>query len=257
MKAKRIVATVVEVRDLGPNAGLVELEAKGVGLDVQPGRFAMVEAPGRPDCTLLRPYSYATVRSENRVGFLLKRVGKGTDALLNTRVGDSVVVLGPFGNSFPEAPSGSWLVSGGVGAAPFVLFSQRHELEFFFGARNGEDCEIAEAFLSEGVALEIATDDGSRGFHGRVTDLLREHLANKIPPVIFACGPTAMMKAVAQVAAEFSVPSWVSLEARMGCGYGVCRGCTHLDATGGWRCICEDGPVYASEIIFGSESSDG
>ena len=212
----------------------------------------MVEAPGRPDCVLLRPYSYFLAPTDDSMALLVKDVGKGTHALLACEPGAEVAVVGPFGNAFPEPAGTCWIVAGGVGAAPWGRLLAHPEVRVLFGARTGAETGFADALRDAGAEVEVATDDGSAGASGTVVDLLCARLEHGDPPsCIYTCGPTVMMEAVARVANERAIPCWVSLEERMGCGFGVCRGCAHRDASGGWRCICEDGPVYQAPVIFG------
>lgn len=251
MAPRRQVARVAAVQPLGPGLGRVDIQGEGVGRGVTPGRFAMVAAPGRPDCILLRPYSYFLAPDENRIALLVKAVGKGTVGLLQAREGDEVTVLGPLGSAFPAPQGLTWAVAGGVGAAPFGAIEHRPDVRILFGARSQKEAGFAEALEAVGAHVDLATDDGSAGFHGSVVQLLRHKLeAGEHPNAILTCGPTAMMNVVAAVAREHKIPCWASLEERMGCGIGVCRGCAHKDATGGWRCICVDGPVYNAAAIF-------
>ena len=248
---KRRAATVAEIVSLGAGLGRVDLVGAGIGEDVVAGRFAMVEAVGRADCILLRPFSYFSRTSNDRVGLLVKDVGKGTRSLLTARVGDDVAILGPLGSAFP-APSGTcWAVAGGVGAAPFGVMQHTAETRVLFGARSVGESGFARALTERGAHVVLATDDGSSGFTGSVVDLLRAQLAKETAPdVIFTCGPSPMMAAVAAVAREHEITCFASLEAHMGCGIGVCRGCAHRDAQQAWRCICVDGPVYDAAEIY-------
>jgi dihydroorotate dehydrogenase electron transfer subunit len=244
-------ARLLAVEPLGPGLGRVELEGEGLALGVTPGRFAMVGAPGRADCILLRPYSYFTAHGNDRIGLLIKAVGKGTEALLRARAGDRVPVLGPLGSRFPEPPARCWAVAGGVGAAPFGVLQHRPGIDVLFGARTEAESGFATALKGLGASLHLATDDGSAGYHGSVVALLEARLRQgERPDMVYTCGPTGMMAAVARVVRAQGVPCWASLEERMGCGIGVCRGCAHRDAAGGWRCICVDGPVYDARLIF-------
>src|SRR5688572_11189127 len=102
MQVRRRAARVTRVLPLGPSIGRIDLEGEGIGAGFAPGRFAMVEAPCRPDCVLLRPYSYFLAPSADRIALLVKEVGKGTRGLLEARPGDPVAVLGPLGNAFPK-----------------------------------------------------------------------------------------------------------------------------------------------------------
>jgi len=250
MRARRVQATVTRVSTLGPGLARVDMEGDGIGGGADPGRFAMVESPGRRDGILLRPYSYFLAPDPDHIALLVKDAGRGTHALLEVRPGTHAVVLGPLGNRFPEPTGRCWAVAGGVGAAPFGGMAARSKLRVIFGARTATEAGFARALNEVGVEVELATDDGSEGFRGSAVDCLRARLEHERPDVLLACGPTPMMRAAAAVAAEHEVPCWVSLEARMGCGFGVCRSCTHRDAGGDWRCICEDGPVYEAAEIF-------
>lgn len=203
----------------------------------------MLDVPGRSDCPLPRPYSYFRTEGADDVSFLIKRVGAGTTALLDCQPGDRVSCLGPLGNGFPDKP-GAWLVAGGVGTAPFGELAGART---FVGLRSTADVGFARGL--SGVP-EIATDDGSLGFHGSVVDLFAHTLGSATAPsMVFTCGPTAMMAAVARLCLEREISCHVNLEAHMGCGFGVCRGCAH-QMVSGWRCICEDGPVYDAREVF-------
>ncbi len=185
------------------------------------------------------------------MALLVRGVGRASLALVAARVGDEVSLLGPLGNAFPEPPPTSWAVVGGVGSAALGGYASAG-MRFLFGARTSADAGFARALTEAGAHPAVATDDGSMGMRGTVVDLLQRELENTRPSAIYTCGSTGMMAAVARVARQAALPCWVSLEARMACGFGVCRGCVHPDASGRWRCICEDGPVYAAETIFAS-----
>lgn len=250
-RPSRRTATIAEIVHLGAGLGRVDLEGEDLGRDVVPGRFAMVQAVDRADCILLRPFSYFSKISEHRIGLLVKDVGKATKSLLTARVGDAVAVLGPLGTRFPEPQGTCWAVAGGVGAAPFGVMTHRPGIRVLFGARTVAESGFARALQERGATVVLTTDDGSSGVQGSVVDLLRAELAAHGPPdTIYTCGPGGMMAAVAAVARQHDVTCWASLEAHMGCGIGVCRGCAHFDAHKSWRCICVDGPVYDAKEIY-------
>ncbi len=249
--AKKILAMVLEVEDLGAGLARLELGAAGLGAAVVAGRFAMLSAIARPDCILLRPFSYFSRTGPDQVGFLLKDVGAGTHSLIHARKGDPVHVLGPLGSTFPCVPGVVWAVAGGVGAAPFGMITEDAPWTVLFGARTAAEAGFAHALQARGAHVVLATDDGSAGFAGSVVALLRNRLqVEPNPAALYTCGPTAMMRAVAHVARDFGIVCYASLEERMGCGIGICRGCAHRDAGGTWRCICVDGPVYDAREIF-------
>ncbi len=249
---KKQQARVKHIEGLGKGLARVDLVGEGIGAGVLPGNFAMVQAPGRPDCILFRPYSYFRVPDENTVSLLIRDVGKGSHALVSAPVGDPVEILGPLGNTFPmEGPAKVWAVAGGVGAAPFGMMPHHPNLTVLFGSRTSADAGFGRALEDAGVSVELATDDGSAGFHGTTVELLRQKLeAGERPEGIFTCGPTPMMAAATTVAAEFEIPCWASLEERMGCGIGICRGCVQRDVDGNLICLCVDGPVYDARRIF-------
>lgn len=255
---KKRSAEITAVESLGPGLFRIDLTGEGIGAGVAAGRFAMLEPPDRPDCILSRPFSYFLAPSVDHAAFLLKVVGKGTAALTGARVGTPVSILGPLGNAFPTPRGETWVVAGGVGAAPFGELAGKDRIRILCGARTVSEAGFARALHDTGSAaganaVELATDDGSEGFAGSVVDLLATRLGAARPHAIFGCGPLPMLRAVTSVAKRHAVPCWVCLEERMACGVGICRGCAHLDASGGWRCICDDGPVYAGETIFAVE----
>ncbi len=257
---RKQAAKVVRIIRLGdPEAGLgqVDLCASGLAVGVEAGRFAMLEAVGRPDCILKRPFSYFGTEGPDQISFLIKEMGAGSRGLLQARPGDAIEVLGPFGNTFPHLASGAvWGVAGGVGAAPFGLLADRCA-RVLLGTRRQAEAGFAAALQARGVVVDLATDDGSAGFAGSVLALLEKALqkAAQPPQALFACGPTGMLAATAALARAHTLPCYASLEERMGCGFGVCRGCAHRDVSGGWRCICVDGPVYDAAQIFAAPAS--
>ena len=249
MKARRISSRIVEIRPLGDGLARVDLEGPDLARGAACGCFAMVEVPGG-GYVLPRPYSLFLTVNEHRVALLVKNMGRGSAALLASQPGDELAVLSPLGNEFPDPVGSCWAIAGGVGAAPFGYLAAREGVEIIFGAQDAGQSGFAGALEDVGASVELATLDGSAGFKGTVVDCLLARLENDRPDMILSCGPTGMMQAVAAVAREHGIACHVSLEARMGCGWGVCRGCVHRDASGGWRCICEDGPVYAAADIF-------
>jgi dihydroorotate dehydrogenase electron transfer subunit len=234
-----------------------------VARQARAGQFVMIKAPDGP--LLRRPFSIMSIDSaSDTFGLFLKAVGDGSRALANMRVGQMAACLGPLGRPFSPPPAGheALMVAGGYGIAPFHLFS--HELRrdgrsarLFYGGRTVGDLQVREPFAGLGVPLEASTDDGSFGHHGRVTEPLEAHLdRHPGPATLYACGPDAMLHAVARVAKRRGLDCQVSLDPWMGCGVGTCLGCVVRiqrpgDERPKWRCACTEGPVFdARDVVW-------
>ncbi|MCM1320469.1 MAG: dihydroorotate dehydrogenase electron transfer subunit, partial [Muribaculaceae bacterium] len=175
-----------------------------------------------------------------------KPVGKGSKRLVNMHPGEEMQILLPLGNSFTiEKPEGSYLlVGGGVGIAPLLylsrsLSSQGLRPTLLLGGASAADLELAEEFEKHGEVF-TTTIDGSMGGAGLVTN---HDVMHKTYDTIFCCGPTPMMKAVAKIARENSIPMQASLENHMACGLGACLCCVENTITGN-RCVCTEGPIF-------------
>ncbi|HWD11342.1 MAG TPA: dihydroorotate dehydrogenase electron transfer subunit [Solirubrobacteraceae bacterium] len=226
---------VLRVADDGPGA--------------EPGQFAMLAAAEdwgggeeqRP--FLARAFSFARqVRGEAH--FLLEDVGPGTRRLCELDAGDGLWVVGPLGRGFsaPVAGRRAILLGGGVGIAPLAILQDQltaAATTVLLGFRDGARAEGAA--LLDGA--RVASDDGSVGHHGRVTDLLAEELARDRNAIVYACGPAAMLESVRAMCAERDVPAQLALEAGMACGFGACFGCVVARRGGGYLRVCVDGPV--------------
>lgn len=241
-----------------------------------PGQFIQILLPPAASPVLLpRPMSVAAVtprRGGLRLGFLYAPVGTGTRALAALAAGDRVEVLGPLGHGYPlERPGTPVLVAGGRGIAPLlfaadVLARQGRRCELIFGARSrdllvGLD-DARRRLAAMGGRLHLCTDDGSRGTRGNVLDVL-ERLSPRLafPLALHACGPHAMLKAVARWGMRHGASCWLAMESVMACGTGVCRGCPlprsaravarfdgaktpSLYGNREWAMCCTEGPVF-------------
>jgi NAD(P)H-flavin reductase len=180
--------------------------------------------------------------------FLLEAVGPGTARLCELRAGDELLIVGPLGRGFTPPAEGRrpLLVGGGVGIAPLAIWQDAlgPEARVLLGFRDGAHAEGA-ALLDGG---QIATDDGSVGHHGLVTDLLADELEADPQVTVYACGPPAMLESVRALCEHTFVPAQLALESGMACGYGACFGCVVATKSGYVR-LCVDGPVLdASEL---------
>jgi NAD(P)H-flavin reductase len=183
-------------------------------------------------------------RRDGELDFLLEDVGPGTNRLAELAPGDGLLLLGPLGKGFARPRDGRRpvLVGGGVGIAPLAIW----------GDALGEPLTLLgfrDAAHAEGAALipqaRVATDDGSRGHHGVVTDLLRDELGGA---EVYACGPPPMLEAVRALTAEAGVPAQLAMESGMACGYGACFGCV-VPTRRGYVRLCVDGPVIEADEV--------
>jgi dihydroorotate dehydrogenase electron transfer subunit len=232
-------------------------------LAARAGHFAMVRAPGWGQAPLLpRPMSLLTAEREPSI--LIKVVGEGTRRMAEAPIGERYALLAPLGRPWaaPAAEQRPVLVAGGVGVAPLAYLARelhaaghrsggdRPALLTLYGGRTSSDLPLSEA-LEEAGELQVTTEDGSRGVEGRVTVLLERLLGetDAASLAIYTCGPHAMMAAVAALAAAAGAVCHASLEAPMGCGYGVCLGCAVARKDESYLYTCIDGPCVDAHTI--------
>jgi dihydroorotate dehydrogenase electron transfer subunit len=253
----RMLAEVVARRRSGPYIVLT-VAADEVARRAQPGHFVEI-AVGAPATLLRRPLSIARAdASGSGVGtieLVIGPDGAGSAWLAEVAPHTALDIVGPLGRPFPvpTRPASCLLVGGGYGAAPLhylteVLVGAGHRADLVVGAATEE--QLLHSMEAKRVAssLQFTTDDGSMGFHGRVTDVIEATVARCSTDVIYACGPNAMLAAVSAVGARIGVTVRVSLEERMACGIGVCFTCVVpvTDRAGEiqMRRSCLDGPVF-------------
>lgn len=223
----------------------------GWGADARPGQFIMVWVPGFDEI----PMSISGI-SEDTKSITVKAIGEATRELHKLVPGDRLRIRGPFGNGFDLSSDNVLIIGGGVGTAAIMPAVVRTGADTIIAARSDRDIimdEIAEAHASN---VWIATDDGSRGFHGNAVQLMREKLAEKDYDCILACGPEVMLFFTYKACEELGVKCQLSLERYMKCGAGVCGCCVMDDSR-----VCRDGPVFDNEKIsqlseFGSSKRD-
>jgi dihydroorotate dehydrogenase electron transfer subunit len=254
---------VLVVERLG--GGLLELVARlpHLAATAMPGTFAQLRCGAGPSPLLRRPFSVAWTQDDT-CGFIFEAVGAGTRLLSELEPGDPLDVLGPLGHGFTVVDGGSVVcVSGGLGCAPFPLLINElrrrgvEDILVLNGASTATRLYPAERFARPAVPVVAeATDDGTRGHHGPVTELLGQALSRQ-PSALYACGPNAMLGAVMRTLVESGseLPPTLeaSLEAPMGCGFGTCLGCALPvlagDGTSAWQLCCTDGPVMSMRTV--------
>ena len=251
-------ASVVEHSEIGSGYRWIVFDAPEMAAALAPGQFVHVRVPALEQSALRRPFSVFDA-ADGKVTVLYKTVGRGTAALNSVRVGDVVSVLGPLGHGFPVKCGGAaLLVGGGFGVAPLhflarVLKAAGHDdVKVFIGGRTSNDLLALDRFRALGVEVSLATNDGSAGVKGLVTDPLDDELARLRDAggkfELFACGPDPMLKAVAMRATGTGSRGWISMDRHMVCGVGACYTCIQKTVRGNSRC-CVEGPVFRAEDL--------
>jgi dihydroorotate dehydrogenase electron transfer subunit len=265
-----IDAAVISNTRLSDDYSVVALAAPAIAALARPGQFVMVKPSRGTDPLLRRPFSIFEILRDASgapigISVLNKRIGVGTGLLYEVEPGSHLACLGPLGRPFEpiDPPGEAWMVAGGVGLAPFVTLAEALRARgtpstLFYGARRASELYYVDLFEEMGVRTVIATEDGSRGAAGRVTVPLGEALQS-VPARrdvrLYVCGPTPMMRAVAQLAASHGRACDVSLEQVMGCGLGGCYSCVVAarDTGGAPHFVrsCIEGPVFdANRIVW-------
>jgi dihydroorotate dehydrogenase electron transfer subunit len=242
----RRLTRVVGRREYGAYTVITAADPTGPRPD--PGQFYMLTAAerwgGGEDERPFLPRAFSVLRAHDdaTLDFLLEDVGPGTHRLCELQPGDGLHLLGPLGRGFRPATQGRRpiLAGGGVGIAPLAILKDR------IGAAALVLLGFRDAAHAEGAALipgaRIATDDGSAGHHGLVTNLLGAELGCDPRAEVYACGPPPMLEAVRALCADHGVPAQLAMESGMACGFGACFGCV-VPTRHGYVRLCVDGPV--------------
>lgn len=226
------------------------LSAPELAAVAQPGQFAQIRLPGH---TLRRPISICGIdKTGGTLRFVFQIRGEGTAELAQFQPGSQIEILAPLGNGFPvDRQKRTLLVGGGIGVPPLLGVASElgENAVAVLGFRNKDAVILEEDFQAVGAKTLIATDDGTYGHHGLVTDLCKDQEFD----CVMACGPAPMLRAVTALAQERSVPCYVSLEERMACGIGACLGCAVAllkeDGSQYFGHVCKDGPVFESHRV--------
>lgn len=267
-RCSQIVVEVLENRSVARNLYQMELAVPAGWGPAEPGQFVSItlappwretESGDAPSALLRRPFCVAGrggSAAQPRITLLYAAVGKVTDAMTALEPGARFDLLGPTGTSFPIPESGDLvLLGGGRGIAPLlflaqVLTEQGRAFHLLYGTRTAAEQMPLGEFAAHAL---LSTDDGSAGKRGQILELLAEFPA-LAQPVLLACGPHAMLDAVAAHAARRGWPCFVSIEALFGCGVGICGGCA-VPARGGegaydrYLWACRSGPVVRADQI--------
>ncbi len=235
-----------------PETHLIWLESPQIAAIARPGQFIMVRCG--EDALLRRPLSVHQIDG-GKMALLVAIVGKGSRWLSQRQIGDTIDIFGPLGNGFSINPASKnlLLVAGGIGIAPLYFLAQEalrkeYSVTLLYGTAN-----VQRYPVSPDIKLVAATEDGTVGHRGLITDLLPDYVDRA--DQVFACGPIAMYRDMALKKRELKLdgkPVQVSLEVRMGCGRGICYGCT-IKTKLGLKKVCQDGPVFDLDDILWDE----
>ena len=222
-----------------------------------PGQFFMLTAgkgwgAGEDERPFLPRAFSAMGGHDGHLWFMLEDVGPGTHRLAAMLKGEPVWVTGPLGIGFssPEDGRRAVLCGGGIDLPPLVMWSRALAADgvaptLLLGFRDAAHAKVADAF----DAVQVATDDGSVGHDGLVTELLSAELDRDPHAVVYSCGPPGMLEAVRQMCSERDIPAQLALESGMACGFGACFGCVVPLSAGGYARVCIDGPVMAAAAV--------
>ncbi|RKY32223.1 MAG: dihydroorotate dehydrogenase electron transfer subunit [Candidatus Omnitrophota bacterium] len=240
----------------------------------QPGQFLMVKVDNGSEVLLRRPFGIHAANGRS-AEILYEVVGRGTEILTRKKPGEYLDIIGPLGKGFSILdPRSSILVAGGIGVAPLLFLAEEIVARLpvcrtgrdgqagqsrkvtskplvLIGAKTKKQILCEKEFKKSGCEVEISTDDGSKGFKGKVSELLKRELStvNCQQSAIYACGPKPMLQEIGRIAKKYKIPAQISLEEHMACGIGACLGCV-VKTKQGLKRVCKEGPVFSAEEII-------
>lgn len=284
------LAAVLENVAIARDTYRIRLDVPELARSIIPGQFVMIRpgAEGSEDPLLGRPFALYDVVTDDSgtphaVDIVYLVLGRGTSALARRRPGERVSVWGPLGNGFGPPPAGpAVFVAGGIGQTPFLALGRSwlgkmsygvaadrgltppgavaSSVTLLYGVRTADYLAGLDDFRRSGIEVDIATDDGSAGHHGFVTDRLSQRLeGGERPAHVVGCGPPAMLAALARLVKRYGIPCDVSLENHMACGFGACFSCVapirQPDGSMDLRRVCVEGPVFEADSVDWSAAS--
>ncbi len=251
-RKEKITALVVSQEALSEDVFSMWIRADRMAESTRPGQFISVYT--RDNSRLLpRPISICEVdKDKGRLRIVYRVVGAGTEEFSRYQTGDEIVILGPLGNGFTLKDKKAFLIGGGIGIPPMLELAKQLDCEKQMVLGYRDVLFLNEEFEPYGKVY-LATEDGSAGTRGNVIDAIREQ--GLTADVIYACGPTPMLRALKAYAAEQGIECWLSLEEKMACGIGACLACVcqskELDDHSNVhnKRICKDGPVFLAQEV--------
>jgi dihydroorotate dehydrogenase electron transfer subunit len=254
MKIQNIF-TVVSNEKLCPRFYRLCIDAGSLTKKIQPGQFVHIRVKDGLEPFFRRPFS--VYRAQKYIEVFYEPVGRGTSLMTSYKKGDPIDVLGPLGTPFSLPPKGIKqvvMIGGGIGVAPFLILSdvlkKKYELILLYGGRTKGHVYPMKEFKQNGCKVYVATDDGSIGKKGRVSELFDKINCDPKTTYLYTCGPHAMMHAVQDFAKRHYLQGQAACEQLMACALGACLGCS-IKTTKGYKTVCYDGPAFdLGEVVF-------
>lgn len=257
---RRLKVKIKENREVSSGFFRMTLESDYLAKTTRPGQFFEIKCPDGAGAFLRRPLGAHRITKDG-VEMLYEIVGKGTSSISSMKAGQEADIIGPLGNGFDISKDKGRkpvLVAGGIGVAPLLALAEslahkrKQNIQVFIGAKTEAHILCDKEFKKLGCDVSVSTEDGSKGQKGFVTETLKKLLLSadgQRQAAIYACGPAGMLKAVSMIAEKHDIPCQVSMEEHMACGVGVCLGCPVKTASGEYKMVCKDGPVFDSKEI--------
>ncbi len=253
-------ATLIRFEQLSQDNIRLTLQSDAIAAAAKPGQFVMIRTAMGKDPILRRPFSIHQTSESGRIQIYFKVTGRGTSLLAHCREGEELNVFGPLGHGFDiRKDKPACLVGGGLGIAPMLFLAKRisrmktdtsSDVILFGGRTKAEVEPLVKDFEQIGTRLITATDDGSYGQKGFVTDLIKS-MELQDDTVVYACGPEGMMEQLHQFCNKRGYECQVSVESVMACGMGACLGCNIPAKDGSYVHVCFEGPVFnAEELVW-------
>jgi len=246
------IGTIIYNEPVAQSVYKMVVNAPDIAKAAVPGTFVHFGLMQDSSHILRRPISLAETDSEKgTITIIYRLAGEGTTCMSQLSAGQVIDCLGPLGRGFTPSDKPAILIGGGVGVAPLLFLASKLKKEnvtVIIGGKTASELFWTDMFDVQNIVT--TTDDGSAGKKGVAADVLAELIQSTGAAMVYTCGPTPMVKKVAEIAKACRISCEVSLEAYMGCGTGGCLGCV-IDGRGGKRYkVCHDGPVFAAEEVF-------
>jgi dihydroorotate dehydrogenase electron transfer subunit len=244
---------IVNTKELAESIYSITIKSPDIVQNASAGQFINVKCG--QERLLRRPLSISRIEGDTLM-FVFEVKGNGTQWLSERKTGDCLDILGPLGNGFSIPPGNIIVVGGGIGVPPLLMTAESAggDVTAILGFRDSSRVIMKSDFDAVCTDVIITTDDGSSGIKGTVLSPLEKQLISKKHIAVLACGPKAMLSAVANLCNQYGIPTQVSLEERMACGIGACVVCacaTIINDTQSMSRVCKDGPVFnATQVCW-------